>query len=84
MVVEPGNEGVNEERPPTPPVLQSPGNAARDSPPHASDGKLSHLDIFFVLITDCLRIYIFFSFLLMLLYHSLFQLILRLIRRGDR
>ena len=36
---------TNDERPPTPPVLQSPGHAAGDTPPHASDGKVSHLGI---------------------------------------
>ena len=44
--------GANVERPPTPPVLQSPG--------HASDGKLSHLGIF------VLGIHTFLSFLLIL------------------
>lgn len=53
VAFEPVNEGVNEERPPTPPVFQGPDDAAMDLRPHASDGKLSYLDFFFILITDC-------------------------------
>ena len=76
MAAEPMNEGANEERPPSPPVLQSPGHAAGDSPPHASDGKFSHLGII------VLRIYTFLSFLLMLLHYSQLNLCPILVRRS--